>query len=247
MNNLMASLLKGLRRHAPTILTAAGITGFVVAGIQAVKATPKAMDICQKLKAESETEPTTIDYVKAAGSCYIPAIGIGVASAACVILSDRVSIKRQAVLATTCSLSETMLREYQEKTIEKIGPEKEAEIRHEVAKTRAKDIPNSEFVIEDSSRVLCFDPWSSRLFTSSKNELDKIANELNRDMFDENYVSLNDFYDRIGLKRTKVGDQIGWNVARGLIDIYMTGEVTEDGKPCLSLNFIESPKYDFER
>ena len=70
-------------------------------------------------------------------------------------------------------------------------------------------------------------------------------NKLNRDMLDEMFISLNDFYYEIGLSNTKLGDDLGWNVSEGLIDLKFSSQLTDDGTPCVVMDYSIAPKYDY--
>jgi len=62
------------------------------------------------------------------------------------------------------------------------------------------------------------------------------------------YVSLNEFYDEIGLERTSIGDNIGWKLlegGKGLLEVGTYPDVTKDGKPCLALDYQVQPKYGY--
>ena len=61
------------------------------------------------------------------------------------------------------------------------------------------------------------------------------------------YVSLNDFYDELGLDYTQVGRDLGWSVNDGLINIGFSSQLADDGRPCLVVDFSTPPKYKFDR
>ena len=61
------------------------------------------------------------------------------------------------------------------------------------------------------------------------------------------YVSLNDFYDEIGLDFTKVGRELGWSVDEGLIEIHFSSQLADDGTPCLVVEYYTPPRYNFDR
>ena len=66
----------------------------------------------------------------------------------------------------------------------------------------------------------------------------------------EQYVSLNDFYAELNspkIKSIEIGDSLGWNVNDGLIDIYLSAQVTDELKPCLVINHRVPPKYGYDR
>ena len=61
----------------------------------------------------------------------------------------------------------------------------------------------------------------------------------------DNYVSLNEFYDELDLGHTTVGDDLGWNMENGFIEIYFSSQIADDGTPCIVVNYDVAPKYDY--
>lgn len=254
MQNL-STIFKDVRmaasKRSPEILTALGIAGMLTTTVLAVKATPRACKIVEAEKTQrSEDEPITKrDVVKLTWKCYIPATITCVTSVACLIGANSVNAKRNAALATAYKLSETALLDYKEKVIETIGEKKEQAVRDKVAEEHVKQNPvvNNEIIITGNGNSRFFDVISGRRFTSDIERLRKIENQLNKRMYGEMYVSLNEFYDEIGLEHTLTGDQLGWNIDRGLIDLEFSAQIDDDGVPCIVVNYGVAPKYDFAR
>ena len=236
------------RKHSPEILTGIGIAGMVTATVMAVKATPKALILIEEKKAEDETEKLTpVDTVKTAWKPYIPAAVTGTLSVACLIGASSVNARRNAALATAYTLSESALKEYQEKVIETIGEKKEQAVRDAVAKERIEKSPvaSKEVIITEKGNTLCLDYVSGRYFKSDIDAIKKAVNELNRRMRDEMYISLNDFYYEIGLSNIGVGEELGWNIDRGYIEPDFSSQLADDGTPCLVISYLVEPRYDF--
>jgi hypothetical protein len=61
------------------------------------------------------------------------------------------------------------------------------------------------------------------------------------------YVSLNDFYYEIGLRSTAMGDDLGWNIDKGLIELGFSTQLSEDGSPCLVVDYQVAPMYNYGR
>ena len=76
-------------------------------------------------------------------------------------------------------------------------------------------------------------------------KIKKAENELNRQMRDEMYISLNDFYYEIGLDNIKLGDELGWNINDGYIDLSFSSQLTSDETPCLVIDYAVAPRYDY--
>lgn len=239
-----------LTKYSPGILTGIGITGMIGATFMAVKATPKALYLIEAKKEESEVEELTpVETIKTCWKCYIPATLTTVVSAACLIGASTVSAKRNAALATAYSISEAALREYQEKVVEVIGEKKEKAVRDAVAKDQIERDPvtKSEVVIIDSnSNTLCYEPLSGRYFKSTIDKIKKAEIKLDRQMIQEMYVSLNDFYWEIGLDGTDLGDKMGWNLSKGYMDLSFSSQLADDGTPCAVIVYGIPPVYDYQ-
>lgn len=249
----LATIAKDIRKFAskrsPEILTGIGIAGMISTTILAVRATPKALELIEEQKEEeSVDELSSFEVVKVAWKPYIPAMVTCVVSTACLIGASSVNTKRNAALATAYKLSETALTEYREKVIETIGEKKERIVRDKVAEERVKKNPVSknEVIVTGNGKTLCFDPISGRYFMCSIETIKKAENTLNKQMLHDisGYVSLNEFYDELGLDHTSVGDDLGWNTDQ-LIDINFSSQLNDNGEPSVVLDYLVAPKYDY--
>lgn len=244
-----------LSKRSPEILIGLGIAGMLTTTVLAVKATPKALQLIEIRKEELDVDSLTpVETVKTAWKCYVPAAITGVASVACVIGSNSVNARRNAALATAYKLSETAFTEYRDKVVETFGDKKERVVRDKISEEQIKNNPvtKSEVIVTGKGQTLCFDPLSSRYFYSSIEKINRAANKLNHEIntnpFDTG-VTVNDFYDEIGLSGTITGDGLGWNLHTGLIEIYPSAQMVEEGEehegePCIVLNFTNPPQYD---
>ena len=239
-------------KHSPEILTGLGIAGMVTTTVLAVKATPKA------LKEIEDYEDTILcdhekikpmDAVKITWKHYIPAAITGTVSIACLVGASSVNVRRNAALATAYKLSETALTEYKSKVVETIGEKKERVIKDAIAKDKIEKNPVTQqnVIVTGKGDTLCYDELFGRYFTSDIDKLKKIENELNRRMRDEMYISLNEFYYEVGLDGVKAGDDIGWNIDRGYIELDFSSQLSTDGRPCLVVRFSEPPRYDYDK
>ena len=250
VSNFVNSIKTTLIKRSPEILTGIGIAGMITTTVLAVTATPKALkQIEEKQKEEQVDHLTPVETVKTAWKPYIPAAVTGTVSVACLIGASSVSARRNAVLATAYSLSETALKEYREKVIETVGEKKEEVIRDKVAKERIEKNPvkNQEVIVTEKGNTLCYDVISGRYFKSDIEKIRKVENYLNKKMIDERYVSLNDFYYELGLKCTSLGNDLGWNINDGLINLNFSSQLTEDEEPCLVIDYNIAPRYDYSK
>lgn len=253
----MAELFKGVKmavsKHSPEILTGLGIAGMITATVLAVRATPKALDLIAqaedtKFDNGNGEKLTKIEVVKVAWKPYIPAAVTGVTSIACLIGASSVNVRRNAALATAYNLSATALTEYKEKVLETVGEKKEQIIRDKVAEERiAKEPVNqSAIIVSGKGNTRCFDTVTKRRFISDIDVINKIVNELNRRMINgEDYISLNEFYYELGLDGSSIGDELGWNVSTGLIELDFSAQLDTDGIPCIVIDYSVAPRRGF--
>lgn len=250
--NVFKSVKTSVSKHSPEILTAFGIGGMVTTTILAVKATPKALRLLEeKRKEEWRDKLTPKEVVGTTWKCYIPAAITGAASIACLIGANQVHARRGAALATAYKLSETALAEYKDKVIETLGEKKEKAIRDKVAEERVKENPVSrnEVIITSKGNTLCYDVISGRYFKSDIDHIKKTVNEINRRMLNEMYISLNEFYDEldVDLRHIKIGDDLGWCVDKGLLEIDFSSQIADDGTPCLVMDYRIEPQYGYSK
>lgn len=236
-------------KHSPEILTGIGVAGMVTTTVLAVRATPKALTLLENARRErDDSHLSAIEKTKVCLKCYIPAAVTGVASIACIIGASSINVRRNAALATAYTLSETALREYREKVVETIGEKKEQTVRDKAAKEQIEKNPvsKSDVIFTGHGKSLCFDPYSGRYFDNDIESIRKAANTLNDQMLHSitGYASLNDFYDEIGLPRTDIGDDIGWNTSN-LIKLDISSHVADDGRPAIVIGHYNRAQYNY--
>ncbi len=258
---------KILAKRSPEILTGIGIAGMITTTVLAVKATPKALRLIDAMKDKKAVELdidlpvrdsdadkvklTAAETIKAAWKPYIPAAVTGVCSVACIIGANSVHLRRNAALATAYQLSTTAFNEYKEKVVETIGEKKEKVVRQNIAKDKVENNPVSktEVFVTGNGSSLFYDTLSGRYFESDMNKLEKAVNNLNWLMNNGNepYISLTQLYDELGLSHTGVSDNIGWKVEDGNIELAVSAQVADDGRPCLVMDFLRAPEYGYDR
>lgn len=234
-----------LVKHSPEILTGLGVAGMVTTAVLAVRSTPKALRLIKDAEYEKGEPLTAVEKVKAAWKPYVPAVISGVATAGCIIGANSVSTRRIAAVTTAYQLSSTALAEYKEKVVETIGEKKEKTIREKVAQNKVENDPvtSKEVIITGKGTTLCYDAAFGKYFESDMETIKRSINNLNHRLLTYEYVSLNDFYDELGIKRIEVGEDIGWNVGRdGLVDVHFGTAMADDGRPCITLNYHVQPR-----
>ena len=251
----------GVKKHSPEILTGVGIAGMVTSTVLAVKATPKALILIEdekrrqnhelleaaksddvKIEHVDKLRPT--DVIKITWKCYIPAAVTGTMSILCLVGASSVSARRNAALATAYTLTESAMKDYREKVVETIGEKKEQLVKDAVAKDKVEKNP---VTITEKGDTLCYDALSGRYFKSDIDKIKRAVNEANRQLLLDSNISLNELYDWIGLDHTKIGDDLGWKIDDGMIEVIFSSQLATDGTPCVVLDFDKMPQYNFDR
>ena len=252
LTDLVKTIQTAVTKHSPEILTGIGIAGMVTTAILAVKATPTALNLIAEAKDENDNytdgEPLTkIEIVKVAWKPYIPAVVTCIVSISCLIGASSVNFRRNAALATAYKLSEAALTEYKDAVIETIGEKKEQMVKDKMSEKKLKEEPvtKSEIILTEKGNTLCYDYHSGRYFKSDIDTIKKAVNEINSSMIRDDYASLNEFYDEIGLPHTEVGGSLGWNINDGLLEVYFGSKIADDGTPCIVMSYENQPKHGY--
>lgn len=233
--------------NASTILTGVGVVGTVSTAVLTGRASFKAADIINKEytdRMETDGPLSKTEKVQLVWTEFIPPIGVGSATVACIIYANRRSAAQSAAMAAAYSLSEKTFSDYKEKVREKLGINKETDIRDELAKERIDANPPGSLIIVGEGDVLCYDVLTGRYFKSTVEKLKKGENEVNADIVTGDGASLSRFYDEIGLPQTPYSDTVGWNLDNRC-ELQLSTIMTDDDRPCISVDFAGWPKPDY--
>lgn len=193
-----------------------------------------------------------IDLTKDICKFYVPVVVLAASGTFCIVNAHNIDTNKIAGLTTAYQISEAARKEYKNKVIETIGDKKEQKIRDEINKDKVKRNPvdNGKVVLVDNQKPtqLFMDALSGRYFRTDVDHIKACVNDLNRDMLDDGYVTLNEFYDKLNLPDIQLGRDLGWRAEEGLIELLpFTAAVTEGGESCLVVDFYEPPIYSYKR
>lgn len=240
--------------NSPAILTAIGVTGALTTAYLTGKASFKAAELILEKQKRLDEEPKsypldTKEKVELVWRLYIPAAATGLLTVTCIIGANRIGTRRAAALATAMTISEKAFTEYKDKVVERLGKNKEQAVRDEIAQERVDRTPVSltkEVIIAGGGDVLCFDVFTGRYFKSDMETIKKAQNDVNYQIINNMYASVSDFYNRIGLPPTGYSDEVGWNSDK-LMELDISTTMSDDGRPCISINFAAVPVRDYDR
>lgn len=247
---LMNRALLGTKKYSPEILMGVGVVGVVASTVVACKATLKASDIIADAQEDLEKinmvaeDPKYVDqyseedlkkdktilYTQTGlkiAKAYLPAVGLGVASIACLVSSHNILKKRNIALAAAYTTIDKSFKEYRKRVTDRFGEEVERQIRHNIKAHEIEetivDEDGNEKKITKNVETCEIDGYSeySRFFDDGCTGWEKdaeynlvflkaqqqYANDLLRS---KGHLFLNEVYDMLGIPRSKAGQVVGW-------------------------------------
>ena len=234
--------------NSPAILTAVAVVGVVTTAVLAAKAAPKAHTDILNQESESSEELDLTDKVLLTYKYYIPAVAVGTATIACIVGANTISTRRSAALASALGLTEYAFKEYREKVVDQIGAKKEEKVHDEVMRdvVERNPVSDKQVIITGNGNQLFLDKYTLRYFDSDMESIRRAVNDINEQIFSENYASLNDFYNRIGIAGNSIGEEVGWTTDKKLEVRYST-QMTDDNRACVTIDYVKTPIRDFHR
>lgn len=247
-----------IAKQSPIILAGTAIVGVCTTAYLATKAGIRADELVKEAENEKssvegvEAKLTPMETVQTTWKVYVPTVISGGLTVGAIIASSAISQQRQAALAGLYALSETALKEYQDKIEEKYGPKEAQKVRDNINSDHVSKagIPPWDIDALPQGDVLCFDKFTGRYFVSSVQKIQFAIAEMTKMIYGGDMcASLNEFYGLLnnnGLPQCEVGDDVGWNIDTPP-EAYFTSCLTSDMKPCLVLDWANShePNYRY--
>ena len=237
---------KAVKKAAPTILTVVSAAGVVATAALAVRATPKALKRIEAAKAVKKAENggnlTRMETIGACWQCYVPAAATGIAVIGCIFGANALNRRQQAALVSAYALVIRSYNDYQRKVKELHGVDAHRRIMEALAAEKSKKQPiyagtligSSSLDFEDAGEEerLFYDAISERYFQATISQVLQAEYHLNRNFaLGGGFITLNQFYEFLGIEPVPGGDEVGWMVSDGLywVDFDHQKTVVDDG------------------
>ena len=223
------AIVRKLKKAAPYILSGLSAVGVVATAIFSAKATVKALSVVNDKKLTEKEE-----IVAATWKLYIPTALTAIATAACIISNTVFTKQQMASLASAYALLHQNYKKYRDKVKDIYGVEGDRKV---MAATVAENRPIIDVEVSKSPSVLSpgflsntcldwgtdeeevkhlfYDGFTGKIFTSTISKVLQAEIALNRDLNIGGFVSLNLFYDYLGLDPITGGDELGWCICDG--------------------------------
>lgn len=241
----MAKRLRSSKIDMSTILTILGGIGVIATAASAIRQTPKAMELIESTEQNKGEKLSISEKVITTLPTYIPTILIGTATLGCVFSANVLNKKKQATMASAYALLEQSYRNFKRETLKTCGERTYNEINRKVAAEESSPVypyvqgffsDYSQYLDEDYSEPkLFYDANERRFFYIPFEQLLMAEYHINRIFTTRGYVTLNDFYEYLGLKKSDYGAGVGWAVSDEMeqywIDFNHRKSTTNDGSP----------------
>lgn len=210
MNNILNASSKFLKHNSSTILTCLGAVGVVATTVMAVKATPKAIAAVEARTEEKGEDLTRLETIAVVAPAYAPSAITGIATVACIFGANILNKRAQASLMSAYALLDKSYKEHKGKVKELFGEEGLFQVKESIAKDKYEE---QKPEVHDGNELF-YDAYSRRFYESTMDRVKNAAYEVNRKMATEYGVSLNDYYEMVGLDPIEGGDIVGWSVGQ---------------------------------
>jgi hypothetical protein len=166
---------------------------------------------------------TGLEFVK----LYAPSVILGVASIGCILASHNIIHKRNVALGAAYAAVDSSFKDYRKRVVERFGEELDKELRYNIkakeieevainedgSETTVKKTVNAANPNDFSEYTICFDETCKgwvRDSEANKFTLMQVQRFANERLQEQGHLFLNELYDMIGAKRTRIGQQVGW-------------------------------------
>lgn len=249
------------KKNSPALLTGSAVVGLLATTVSAFKMSPKAHELIREYQlAVKKIEPDnkvlkrdiTITAVKDLAPVVAPTVIMGTATAACIIGSNSISSRRIAALSTAYAISESAVKNLNDKMTETLGEKKTQAIKDAIVKDKMDKNPppadSNQIIMTGDGDVLCMDVYSGRYFHSNAQKIGQAINELSYQIQNDMYVCLNEFYEKLNISEIPMGYDLGWNLddtVKGQLPITITAALTPNQQPCLCVDYSAGLRSDF--
>ena len=220
---------KTVIKNRSTIATGAGIVGFVITTVNAVRVTPRAVRLKEIAEDRKGEALTPVETIKTCWKPYVIPTAEGLLSIGCILYGKKVDMNAIKCLGTayvmsekTCGLLEDKLKETLEQAYdmpEEAAIERVEEIKEEVCQ------PTPErpvgFPPLCSGEEYFWEPYLGTIFTSTEDKIEAACGYVNKKIMRHDYSTLFDFYWHLGIESdgAYVLEERGWNEFTGPLEV----------------------------
>lgn len=240
------------RKYVPLILSALSCFGVIGTAILSAKGARKYDE-----KIEKDPEKPVKSFIES----YYPAIMTGTATIVCIAGAGITNTSNQAALISAYGLLNESYTKYREKVIEFHGVEEHKRILNSIALDEcnppyisvtgpfSNTSINDPHISSDQPIKLFYDAYSKRYFESTLPNVMEAEYHLNRNFILADVVSLNEWYEFLGLEQTIEGNELAWFCNDGSyywIDFTNEEQKLDDGTPYIAIYMDQEPGVEWQ-
>jgi len=254
------NIVKLIKKNSPTIVTVLGGIGVVGTAIMTARAAPKAMKLIEEAEKEKGEELSKWETIQIAAPAYTPSVLIGVGTIICIFGANILNKRSQANVTCAYALLDQSYKEYRNKLKELYGEETHKNIMDSIALDHAKGVSitcGSGYgletcnlsVEENGGRpILFYDAFSKRYFEKTIEQVLNAEYHINRNCVLASAVTVNEFYEFLGLSGIDGGDDLIWMPCDAYlwIDFNHRKVELEDGLQCYIIEMMFEPMLEEE-
>ena len=214
-------------------------------GIAAAVVTPAVAIICDrkakaKLEGKKDEKVYSLTEIREQPLYYLPAVLTASVSIAALIGLNK---KYCAGMATAYAATKVYAKKYGNliEKVEELAPKMAKEFKKEIIKGR--DFIERSEINPPENPIIAYEMFSGRMFYTTEKDVLEAENTVDRILSEHDDVSLNDFYDCLGIEQSTFGSQWGLNIYENITEAGWknTWIEVEEGKEVL---FIDGPKWE---
>ena len=198
------------------------------------------------------TELTALEKVELCWRNYIPVALYGGACAFFIIAAERKGNEKYLALLSAYELTKKAGEERKDVELGIIGAEKVKQIDSETDKRMANNvIPRNDDipVVEgNGEKTLYYEPYTGTAFWATYEDILHAFNYVNYIKHHEGAASINHFLEDLGLRKTILAEDFGWNEDEKLVEpiLDVAAQIDDDpSKPATVIHYSVEPLPDY--
>ena len=242
-----------LKKNSANILTVTACIGVAGTAILTSKATIKAIYILDTIPDEELSKKNIIANT---WKCFIPPAIVGIGTIGCIVGSNALNTHMRAQLSKAYNLLSQSYFAYRDQVKEIYGEEGHNKVIDGIMKHKCENryiytqsfFSNDtlNFDTEDPDKIRTFyDQYSNRYYETTIAKQYEAEYHFNRNYVMGGNLSINDYYDMLGLEKIDGGDSVGFSTFYD--DIYWVDfshhtVYLDDGMEILTVDFVFGPE-----
>lgn len=229
--------------NSPVLLVGTAIAGVVTTAVLAARAGYKARGMVITAEAETLQPLDNKEKAKLTWLCYAAPAVSGASTIAAVLGVHTIHTKRHAALAGLYAVTTSKLDDYQAEAEKLLGSKKTQQLNDAMgqkAVDEGRPFDSKEVIVLGGGTELMHDNLTNRWFMGSVPIVEKAIYDLNVRLLEDGDVSLNDYYEFVGLDAVPLGENMGWSGVK--LEPRFGAVKTSDGRSAIDVWFSKAPK-----